>query len=115
MQTWMSFAAAIFTLQRPQHDVSVPGSILRCHQERKLLYRRFRRSFVERDQPVLEQVDAVAYVHDLRVVVRDDYDGHVALRLELADEIENGCALPCSHRGERLVEEQDACARERRP
>src|SRR6266545_1750625 len=59
------------------------------------------------DLAVLQQVDPVAHLEDLRVVVRDDDDRHVPAFLEVADQIEDERALLGPHRGERLVQQQD--------
>ena len=54
---------------------------------------------------MLEQVDAVADLEHVHVVVRD-HDHRMPLLLEVADEVEDHLALLRAHRRERLVEER---------
>src|SRR5918995_5538906 len=55
---------------------------------------------------VSEQVDPVADVEDLRVVVDDQDHGYAPLLFEALDEVEDQGPLLGAHRRERLVEEQ---------
>ncbi len=72
----------------------------------QLLRRGLGREPVERDPAVLQQVDAVAHLEHVHVVVGDD-DHRVPLGLEVADQVEDHLALLRPHRRERLVEEED--------
>ena len=64
-------------------------------------------ALVEGDPAALDQVHPVAHLEHLAVVVRDDDDRDVALRLELRDEVKDHRAFLDPHRGQRLVQEQD--------
>src|SRR5215210_584447 len=55
---------------------------------------------------VSEEVNPVADVEDLGVIVDDQDHGNAAFLFEALDEVEDQGALFCAHRSERLVEEQ---------
>ena len=83
------------------------GAVLGHDQVGQLLHRRLRGRLVEGDRPVLEQVDPVADLEDLAVVVGDDDDRDVALGLEVAHQVEDQGALLGPHGRQRLVQQQD--------
>src|SRR5215210_991797 len=59
----------------------------------ELLDRRLRRRLVEGDRAVLDQVDAIAGLEDVDVVVGDHDDRHPALCPQARDEVEDQRAL----------------------
>ena len=62
---------------------------------------------VEHDMAVSEQVDPVAHLEHVHVVVRDDDHRHVGALLQLLDQLDDQSPFARSHRGERLVEQDD--------
>ena len=62
---------------------------------------------VRRDTAALQNVDPVAELEEVRVVVVDHDDRHPAARGEILDELDDETRLARAHGCERLVEQQD--------
>src|SRR5918999_4543370 len=69
----------------------------------ELLDRGLRRRLVEDDLTVVDQVDAVARLEDVDVVVQDHDDRDLAVLAQPPDEVEDHRPLADAHRRERLV------------
>jgi hypothetical protein len=87
------------------------GPELADDQLGELLDRRVRRRLVEDDLAVVDEVDPVARLEDVHVVVEDHDDRDLARLAQAADEVEHQRPLAHAHRRQRLVEQQDAGVR----
>jgi hypothetical protein len=74
----------------------------------ELLDRGLRRRLVEDDLAVADEIDPVARLEDVHVVVQDHDDRDLAALAQAPDEVEHQRALAHAHRRQRLVEQQDA-------
>ena len=80
----------------------------------QLLDRGLVRALVEHDAAVAEQVDAVAHLEHVHVVVGDHDHRDVAVLPQLLDQLDDQRPLAGAHRRERLVEQEDLRVRMRR-
>ncbi len=83
------------------------AAVARDHQLGQLLERGLVHRLVDRDAAALHDVDAVAELEEMGVVVVDHDDRHPAARGEILDEVDDEARLARAHGRERLVEQQD--------
>ena len=81
--------------------------VARHHQLGELLERGLVHRLVDGDAALLHDVDAVAELEEMRVVVVDHDDRDAAAGREILDEVDDEARLARAHGRERLVQEQD--------
>src|ERR1035437_7871886 len=83
------------------------AAVARDHQLGELLERRLVHRLVDGDATALHDVDAIAELEEMGVVVVDHDDRDPAARSEVLDEVDDEARLAGPHGRERLVEQQD--------
>src|SRR3954447_12188462 len=95
---------------QPSGAIAVPpgrSPVLPDDDLGELLDRRLGRRLVEHDLPIAQQVDAVARLEDVDVVVQDHDHRDVPPLAQAPNEVEDDRALLDAHCRQRLVEQQD--------